>query len=98
MGYIDTVIENFKHKGLEEFFNTGIKKGIQPGHAPKLERILDRLAAARNPLDMGLPGFKLHELSGNKAGTWAVSVSGNWRVTFKFKGKNAVKVDYEDYH
>ncbi|OHD65294.1 MAG: peptidase [Spirochaetes bacterium RBG_13_51_14] len=92
------MIGSFRHKGLEEFFNTGSKKGIQPGHAPKLERILDRLAAARRPQDMGLPGFKLHELSGNKAGTWAVSVSGNWRVTFKFEGDNAVKVDYEDYH
>ena len=92
------MIKNFKHKGLEDFFNTGTKRGIQPEHAAKLERILDRLAAARNPLDMSLPAYALHELKGDKAGTWAVTVSGNWRVTFKFEGDNAVKVHYEDYH
>jgi len=97
-GYIGYVIKSFKHKGLEEFFNTGSNKGIQPAQAPKLERILDRLAASKKLLDMNLPGFKLHELSGKKAGTWAVSISGNWRVTFEFEGENAVKVNYEDYH
>jgi toxin HigB-1 len=92
------VIKSFKHKGLEQFFNTGTKKGIQPDHASKLERILDRLAAAKKSKDMNLPGYKLHELSGNKTGIWAVSVSGNWRVTFKFEGEDAIVVDYIDYH
>lgn len=92
------MIKNFKHKGLEGLFNTGTKKGIQPEHAAKLERILDRLAASKKPLDMNLPGYALHELKGNKAGTWSVTVSGNWRVTFQFEGENAVKVNYEDYH
>ena len=92
------MIKSFKHKGLEVFFNTDSKKGIQPGHASKLERILDRLAASKKPKDMNLPGYKLHQLSGNMAGTWSVSVSGNWRVTFKFEGENAIVVDYIDYH
>jgi len=92
------VIKSFKHKGLEIYFNTGSKKGIQPGHASKLERILDRLAASKKPNDMNLPGYKLHELTGNKAQTRAVSVSGNWRVTFKFEGVSAVVVNYMDYH
>lgn len=98
MGYTGPVIKSFKHKGLEDFFNTGSKKGIRPDHASKLERILDRLAASKRPKDMGLPGYQLHELSGNKAGTWAVSVSGNWRVTFKFEGEDVAIVDYIDYH
>ncbi len=92
------MILSFAHKGLEEFFNTGSKRGIKPEHAMKLERILDKLAASKSPHDMNLPGYRLHELSGGKTGTWAVSVSGNWRVTFRFKGENAVKVDYKDYH
>jgi len=92
------MIISFKHKGLEEFFNTGNKKGIQPDHATKLERILDRLDASKKPLDMNLPGYDLHELKGNRDGTWAVSVNGNWRVTFKFKGEDAFIVDYLDYH
>lgn len=48
--------------------------------------------------DMDLPGLHLHELKGDRKGTWAVSVSGNWRVTFRFEGKDATEVDYEDYH
>jgi len=47
---------------------------------------------------MALPGLKLHQLVGDRKGTWAVSVSGNWRVTFQFIGKDAGAVDYEDYH
>ena len=47
---------------------------------------------------MDLPGLKLHELKGRRKGTWSVSVSGNWRVTFKFNGNDANEVDYEDYH
>jgi toxin HigB-1 len=47
---------------------------------------------------MDLPGWKLHALSGLLAGHWAVSVSGNWRVTFKFEDQDATLVDYQDYH
>ncbi len=47
---------------------------------------------------MGLPGVDLHELSGKRKGTWAVKVSGNWRVTFICAGKDVEPVDYEDYH
>jgi proteic killer suppression protein len=47
---------------------------------------------------MGLPGLRLHPLKGGRSGTWSVSVSGNWRLTFRFEGKDAVDVDYEDYH
>jgi proteic killer suppression protein len=54
------------------------------------------MAAA--PKDMGLPGLRLHPLKGFRKGTWAVWVSGNWRITFKFKGADAETVDYEDYH
>ena len=92
------MIKSFKHKGLEKFFYDGDKKGINVKHAPRLGRILDRLDASVEPRDMNLPGFKLHELKGREKGTWAVSVSGNWRVTFRFKGNDAVLVDYRDYH
>ena len=47
---------------------------------------------------MGLPGLQLHPLKGDRKGTWSVSVSGNWRITFSFSGKDAINVDYEDYH
>jgi proteic killer suppression protein len=92
------VIRSFCHKGLAKFFTTGSKAGIQTAQAERLSLILAALNAATAAADMGLPGLRLHPLKGGRSGTWSVSVSGNWRVTFRFDGKDAVDVDYEDYH
>jgi proteic killer suppression protein len=92
------VIRGFRHKGLGRFFETGSKSGIQAQHAEKLRLILARLNAATAPRDMALPGLNLHPLKGGRKGTWAVSVSANWRITFRFVEKDADAVDYEDYH
>jgi proteic killer suppression protein len=92
------MIKSFRHRGLEKFFSTGSKAGIQAQHAKRLRIILGRLHASTNPLDMNLPGLRLHELTGNRKGTWSVTVSGNWRITFQFQGEDAEIVDYEDYH
>ena len=91
-------IKSFRHKGLERFFATGNKRGIQAKHADRLRLILGRLNAAATPRDLGLPGLDLHELQGTRKGTWAVKVSGNWRIAFSFADKEAEHVDYEDYH
>jgi toxin HigB-1 len=92
------VIAGFKHKGLEKFFARGVKSGIQAKHAERLRLIPGRLNVSMNPKDMALPGLKLHELTGDRKGTWSVRVSGNWRITFKFEGEHATDVKYEDYH
>jgi proteic killer suppression protein len=92
------VIRGFKHKGLERFFTTGSKAGIQAQHAGRLRIILGRLNVSITPHDMNLPGLDLHPLKGDRKGTWGVKVSGNWRITFTFVGKDADGVDYEDYH
>ncbi len=92
------MIKSFKHKGLEKFFHNGDRSGINPKHALKLARILDRLDASVSSQDMNLPGYRLHRLSGREKGTWSVWVSGNWRVTFRFDGPDVVEVDYRDYH
>jgi proteic killer suppression protein len=92
------VIQSFRHRGLERFFLTGVKSGIRPEHADRLRLVLGRLAAATVPKDMDLPGLRLHPLKGKLKGRWSVSISGNWRVTFAFSGKDVVDVDYEDYH
>jgi proteic killer suppression protein len=91
-------IKAFRHKGLERFFTTGSKAGIQAKHAERLRLILGRLNACTSVRDMNLPGLDLHELHGLRKGTWAVKVSGNWRVTFACAGKDVDGVDYEDYH
>ena len=97
-GYIPGMIRSFKHKGLEHFFKTGKKSGIQAQHADRLRLILGRLNASTSPADMDLPGLSLHPLAGDRKGIWSVRVSGNWRVTFRFNGEHAEVVDYEDYH
>lgn len=91
-------IKGFRHKGLERFFTTGSKSGIQAKHADRLRLILGRLNVSTSARDMDLPGLDLHELSGTRSGTWAVKVSGNWRITFTCIGKDMERVDYEDYH
>lgn len=76
----------------------GMTAGIKANHAERLRLILGRLNVAIEPRDMALPGLQLHALKGDRKGSWAVSVSGNWRVTFKFSGSDVKEVDYEDYH
>lgn len=92
------MIKSWRHKGLQEFFATENKAGIRPDHAAKLKRQLFRLNEAKSPQDMNVPGWKLHGLEGPLAGHHAVSVSGNWRLTFTFDGTDAILVDYQDYH
>ena len=92
------MIKSFKHKALEKLFFDDDRSKIHQDHIPKLIRILDRLDASTNPQDMNLPGYKLHELKGKKKGSWAVWVSGNWRIIFEFDGNDAINVDYIDYH
>jgi len=92
------MIKIFAHKGLEAFFFEGTKKGIQPAHSQRLGDILDLLDTAEEVGDMNFPGSTLHRLKGNRKGCWAVKVSGNWRITFRFREGDAFAVDYEDYH
>jgi proteic killer suppression protein len=92
------MIKSFKHKGLEEYFVQNSTKKINAQQAPRIRRILDRLDASSEPKDMNLPGYGLHELTGNRKGTWSVTVSGNWRITFKFSSEHAHDVNLEDYH
>ena len=69
-----------------------------PEHADQLARILDRLDASISSGDMNLPAYKLNKMTGEEEGTWSVWVNENWRVTFRFEGKDPVLVDYRDYH
>jgi toxin HigB-1 len=92
------MIIKFKHKGLQKLFESGKMSGVKPEHANRLRKILALLETADSSADMDLPGLGLHQLKGNLKGTWSVSVSGNWRVTFQFYNSDITNVDYEDYH
>lgn len=91
------MIKSFRHAGLEKFFKTGSKAGIQPAHSGKLEEQLTVLDSAKQPSDMDHPAWRLHRLKG-KEKLWSVWVNGNWRMTFMFEGEDAILVDYLDYH
>ena len=91
-------IKSFTHKGLRRFFETGSTSGIQAQHAARLGRMLRVLDAATAPSDMGIPGWGLHPLKGDMNDHWAMSVSGNWRLSFKFDGADVILVAYQDYH
>ena len=96
--YTIRMIESFRHSGIERFFTTGSKAGIQPSHASKLSVQLFQLNRAKTASDMDAPGWGLHPLHGDLKGHCSVRVNGNWRLTFTFEGENAILVDYQDYH
>jgi proteic killer suppression protein len=92
------LIRSFKHRGLEKFFKTGSKAGIQPAHAKKFQTLLTALNVAQRAENMDVPSWELHPLKGALSSHYAVKVNGNWRLTFRFTGNDAEVVDYQDYH
>lgn len=92
------VIRSFRHKGLEAFFTRDDPRKILADRVDRITRLLDRLDGAKVPQDMNLPGWGFHELKGKRKGEYAVSVSGNWRITFRFESVDAFDVNLEDYH
>ncbi|MCY4431064.1 MAG: type II toxin-antitoxin system RelE/ParE family toxin [Rhodospirillales bacterium] len=92
------MIRSFRHRGLQELYESGRTSRVAPGHIAKLMRILTVLDRSTRPEGMDVPGFRLHQLRGPLRGYHAVSVSANWRVMFRFEDGDAVNVDYVDYH
>lgn len=92
------MIKSFRHKGLRRFHEMGVASGIQAAHAKRLRMQLAALDTAQVIEDLDITGFRLHPLKGARRGQWAISVSGNWRVTFEFREGHAYVLDYEDYH
>ena len=92
------MIQSFRHKGLARLYEDDDARCLLAEHVTKLRDILTRLDAATRPEDMDLPGFRLHALKGERRGWWAATVRANWRVTFRFEGRDACDVDYVDYH
>lgn len=92
------MIVSFRHKGLQQLYRDGTKRGVQAQHVPKLLRILSVLDVAATVADVALPSFGTHPLHGTLEGHYSIVVSGNWRVTFRFVGADVELVDYQDHH
>ena len=92
------MIKNFRHKALKGLYEKRRTQGINPQWLMRIRAILARLDAARSPDDMDMPGLDLHPLKGDLKGHWAVDVTGNWRITFRFEGEDAHDIDLTDYH
>lgn len=92
------MIVSFRHKGLEAFYRSGSLAGIQPMHAKRLQAMLTALSVASSPSDLARPAWRLHGLSGDRSGFWAMTVQANWRLTFRFCGDDVELLDYLDYH
>ncbi len=92
------MILSFRHRGLKKLYENGDRRRIPPEYVAKVERILARLDAAAEPRNMDLPGYRLHRLGGDLEGFWSVTVSGNWRLIFRFDSGNALDLDLIDYH
>lgn len=92
------MIKSFRHRGLKELYEQGRSARVTPSNVAKLLRILTALDLSSAPAGMDLPGYRLHPLKGHLKGHYAVSVSANWRVTFRFEDGHAMDIDYLDYH
>jgi proteic killer suppression protein len=92
------MIRSFRHRGLKRLHERGDAAGVQAAQKKRIVRILGYLNEAQMPRDMDFPGLRLHPLTGNLDGFWSVSVSGNWRIIFRFEGSHVADVDLVDYH
>ncbi|MYA97253.1 MAG: Killer protein [Nitrospinae bacterium] len=92
------MIASFRHRGLKALYDGRTARRVAPEHVQKLRDILAVLDRSRRPRDVDIPGFRLHSLKGELRGYYAVVVSGNWRVTFRFEEGDVIDVDYLDYH
>ena len=92
------MITSIRHRGLKQLYERGDRSGIGANMRDRVERILLVLDQGETLADMDIPGFRLHELTGDRKGTWSIRVTGNWRVTFTYADSNVYDFDLEDYH
>ena len=92
-------IRHVRHRGLKRLLEDDDDRGIRRNLVPRVRNILTALVSAAD-IDgiKGPPGWRVHKLSGDRAGTWSIRVSGNWRITFDDDGDEIRNLDLEDYH
>jgi toxin HigB-1 len=92
-------VRSVRHKGLKRLIEDDDERGIRPDLVNRVRRILTALLSAQGIEGMaGPPGWRIHQLTGDRTGTWSISVSGNWRITFKIEDETVTDLNLEDYH
>jgi proteic killer suppression protein len=92
-------IRSVRHRGLRRFIEDNDSQGLRPDLVERIRKIVAVLILARDLSEVqGPPGWRIHQLTGNRAGTWSISVSGNWRITFEVINHEIEHLDLEDYH
>jgi toxin HigB-1 len=92
-------IFSIKNKALERLWSKDQARGLPADQIKRLRAALSLIAAAPNVQALATnPGWRLHELKGDRKGTWSMSITGNWRLTFRVEGKDVHELDLEDYH
>ena len=92
------MIRTFRHRGLKRLYERGDRSQLSGEYINRIEDILARLDIAVVSSELDLPGYALHPLKGKLKGFWALKVSGNWRIIFRFKDGDAYDVNLIDYH
>ena len=92
------MIRSFRHRGLKRLYERGDPGRIGADLLDRVTLALADLDAASKPRELDLPGYRLHPLKGNLKGVWSISISGNWRLVFRFEDGDAHDVDLIDYH
>ena len=92
------MIRSFRHRGLRRLYERDDPSRISADQLDRITLALADLDAANKPSDLNLPGYRLHPLRGDQRGVWSISISGNWRLTFRFEDGDAYDVDLLDYH
>jgi proteic killer suppression protein len=92
------MIQTFRHRGLKRLFRDGDASGVRADQLKRVTDVLAHLDTAVRTADVDLPGYRLHALKGDLRGYWSITVSGNWRIVFRFTDGDCFEVDLVDYH
>lgn len=92
------LIGRFRHRGLKALYQDDDASGVSPSSVAKVKRILAALEFADDVSQLTTPGWKVHPLKGNRSGIYSITVTANWRLTFRLEGNTVTDIDFEDYH
>jgi toxin HigB-1 len=93
------LIASIRHKGLERLWRNDETRGLPVDQIKRLRLALALLSATANlQMLVTVPGWRVHELKGDRKGTWSMSITRIWRVTFRIEGVSVYDVDLEEYH